>query len=101
MSKNFYGSICFTDLLEAAKQGHDGFAKSEKNGKIYANVTVWLNDEVDKYGNKLSIQVNEAKDSTDFKKFYIGNLKEGKDVTPKPLEGAVILSLPDTNDLPF
>jgi len=101
MSKNYYGSINFTDLLEAAKAGHDGFAKSEKNGKIYVNVTVWLNDEVDKYGNIMSIQVNEKKDSPDFKKFYIGNLKRGTGTDGTVIPLADRNSLPDDNDLPF
>jgi hypothetical protein len=101
MSKNFYGSICLTDLIEAAKQGHDGFAKSEKNGKIYGNITVWLNDEVDKYGNVMSIQVNEKKDSQEFKKFYIANLKEGKAKDPVVLNSADMKGLPDEDDLPF
>jgi hypothetical protein len=101
MSKNYYGSICFTDLLNAAKEGHDGFVKSEKNGKIYANVTIWINDDVDKYGNIVSILVNNKKDSEEFKQFYIGNLKEGKPKDPVILQPGDISSLPDEDDLPF
>lgn len=101
MSKNFYGSICLTDLLEAAKQGHDGFEKSGKNGKIYGNITVWLNDEVDKFGNIMSIQLNEKQDSQQFKKFYIGNLKEGKSKDPIVLKPTDMEALPDEDDLPF
>jgi hypothetical protein len=49
----------------------------------------------------MSIQVNAAKDSEEFKKFYIGNLKEGKETGPKTLNSATIATLPNVDDLPF
>ena len=70
----FTGSICLTDLIEQAKKKHSAFSKSERNGKIYARVKVWINSEKDKYGKIGSIQLNAAKDSTD-EKVYFGNLE--------------------------
>ena len=48
MNQLFYGSICLTDLIEKAKSKHSAFSKAQ-NGKIYANVNVWLNETPDKY----------------------------------------------------
>ena len=39
----FYGSVCLTDLIEKSKTKHSSFTKAQ-NGKIYCNITVWLND---------------------------------------------------------
>jgi hypothetical protein len=96
MSKLYYGSLCLTDILEQAKQSHSAFRKVE-NGKIYFNVNFWINDELDKYGNAASVQIQPAKDSTDEKK-YIGNLKESE-----KKEGSPVMSsdIPSDNDLPF
>ena len=49
-NKFFFGSICVTDLIEQLKLKHSAFSKAQ-NGKIYANVNVWLNEEKDKFGN--------------------------------------------------
>jgi hypothetical protein len=97
MNQSFYGSICLTDLLEAAKKKHSAFTKG-KNGKIYANVTVWLNENKDKFGNIMSLQVNPIKDSSD-DKFYIGNCKASEG--PKPVSDKDVSGL-DVNldDLP-
>lgn len=84
MNQLFYGSICLTDLVEKAKSKHSAFTKGQ-NGKIYANVNVWLNETADKYGNVLSIKVNPSKDKKDIEEgFYIGNCK--KSDGPKPIE---------------
>ena len=50
MAQSFYGSIDFSKLIEQAKAGHKAFSKSEKNGKIYLNVDVYVKDEVDQFG---------------------------------------------------
>lgn len=76
MSQSFYGSICLTDLIEFAKQKHSAFTKAD-NGKIYASVNVWLNDDLDKFGNIMSVQLNPTKEMKDVeKKHYIGNMKQ-------------------------
>lgn len=69
-----YGSINFSKLLEQAKAGNKAFTKSE-NGTIYLNLRVWVNDEVDTYGNIASLQSN-FKGAQKDDKFYFGNLKE-------------------------
>lgn len=82
MNQLFYGSICITDLIEKAKQKHSAFSKAQ-NGKIYANVNVWLNETPDKYGNVISIKVNPSKDKKDIEDgFYIGNCKKSDGPTP-------------------
>lgn len=73
-NKPMHGSICMTDLSEAFKKNHSAFNKSEKNGKLYANIAVWMNDEPDQYGNILSFQLNSKKDAPD-DKVYFGNAK--------------------------
>lgn len=50
---------------------------TDKNGNKWLNVTIWLNENVDQYGNSGSIQINQSKEQRDAKapKVYIGNLK--------------------------
>jgi len=92
---SYYGSIDFSKLLEQAKAGNKAFTKNE-NGKIYLNVRLWINDELDKYGNVASFQSN-FKGSTKEDKFYFGNLKESL-----PVEDAVVSEdIVDASDLPF
>jgi len=94
-NKPMHGSICMTDLSEAFKKNHTAFNKSEKNGKLYANIAVWMNDEPDQYGNILSFQLNSKKDATD-DKVYFGNAKlpDGVKVEPKKAEPESEDSLP-------
>lgn len=92
---SFYGSIDFSKLLEQAKAGNKAFTKNE-NGKIYLNVRVWVNDELDKYGNVACFQSN-FKGAQKEDKFYFGNLKES---TPTE-EPVTSNDIPDSTDLPF
>ena len=75
---SYFGSIDFSKLMEQAKKGNKAFSKNE-NGKIYLNVRVWVNDELDKFGNVASLQSN-FKGSTKEDRFYFGNLKESTPV---------------------
>lgn len=69
------GSLCLTDLVEKAKAGHSAFVRG-KNGKVYVNITQWLNEEPDQYGNHTSYQLNSHKDKREQEgKTYIGNGK--------------------------
>ena len=77
MAQSFYGSIDFSKLIEQAKAGHKAFSKSEKNGKIYLNVDVYVKDEVDQFGNIASIR-GTFKGATKEDKFYFANLKESQ-----------------------
>jgi hypothetical protein len=105
MSTLFYGSINITDLMEQAKQKHTAFVKAE-NGKIYANISVWLNEEPDKYDNVMSLKLSATKEGIEKDpaqgKVYIGNCKLSDRQEPKPLsdkDTAAISSL--TDGLPF
>lgn len=92
---SYYGSIDFSKLMEQAKTGHKAFSKSD-NGKIYLNVRVWVNDELDKFGNCASFQSN-FKGATKEDRFYFGNLKESENIE-QPVASS---DIPDVNDLPF
>ena len=95
MAQSYYGSIDFSKLIEQAKSGNKAFTKSE-NGKIYLNVRMYVNDEVDKYGNVASFQSN-FKGATKEEKFYFGNMKEST-----PIENKVdVVDIPDFDGLPF
>ena len=89
MSTLYYGSLCISDLIDQLKQKHSAFSKAQ-NGKIYVNVNVWLNDQKDKFGNIMAVQINPSKEMKDIqKKLYIGNLKEseGKPVSDRDISG--------------
>lgn len=104
MSRLRSASLCLTDILEAAKAGHSAFERSEKNKKLYFRVSIWDNEEKNKFGQDVSIQLNPKKD-TDFERLYVGN-GEKQDYTPAP---AVTTNSPETpivagneeDDLPF
>ena len=100
MSKLSTGSLCLTTLLEQAKLGHSAFSKAD-NGKIYFNVTMWQNDEVDKFGNTFALSLNSKKEKQEVEaKCYIGNLKyvEKKET---PIVANDLPSEKELNDLPF
>lgn len=104
MARRFYGSVCLTDLLNAAKAGHSAFKKAESNGKIYGNVTLWLNEEADDKGNKVAIHLASAKDVQEpeksAKKVYIANFKEAAAAGEAPVK-ASDLAGENLDDLPF
>jgi hypothetical protein len=97
MALNFYGSIDFSKLLEMAKAGHKAFSKSEKNGRIYLNVDVYVKDEVGQYGDKASIR-GTFKGATKEEKFYFANLKESAPFTEAQ---PAIDEIPDAEDFLF
>jgi hypothetical protein len=73
MSKLITGSICLEDIQAIPKEK---LFKS-KNGKTYINLSIWLNDEADSYGNNGGIQLSQSKEEREAKekKTYIGNVK--------------------------
>lgn len=98
MSQLFYGSIDLTLLIEQAKAKHSAFTKGN-NGHIYASVNVWLNEEKDKFGNIMSVQINPSKEAKDIdKRMYIGNLKESEGA--KPVSDRDVSGLDDNFDVP-
>jgi len=96
--KQFFGSICLTDLLENAKKGNPAFSRSNKNNKIYVNCRIFIGDSEDKYGNSASIMTNlkiEEKENS----FYFGNFKMSKDTGNSSIEAKDVDV--NENDLPF
>lgn len=101
MSQLFYGSICLTDLIANAKLPHSAFTKAA-NGKIYANINIWLNDEPDKFGNTIGLQLNSTQEMREAEgKVYIGNAKKSERAAPEQLSASAASELPDDDDLPF
>lgn len=86
-SQLFGGSICITELMEKVKSGHSAFSKSIKNGKVYCNILVWVNEEKDEFGNNISLQLSSTKEKRDSEgKIYIGNAKKLE--TSKPVSAS-------------
>lgn len=103
-SKLYSGTICVTDLMEQLKSGHSSFTKFGGNGKIYCNVLLWENSELDKFNNTHSLQLNSKKEVKDTeKRVYLGNFKPiEKKNTVSQLDKSDIESLKvDDTDLPF
>jgi len=101
MSQLYYGSICLTDLLANAKLPHSAFTKAA-NGKIYANINIWLNDEADKFGNVIGLQLNSTQEMQASEgKVYIGNAKKSERKEPEALSTETASELPEIDDLPF
>lgn len=78
MSKLYKVSICLSDIPKDA-------LKIASNGKAYLNCDVWINDQVNLYGNIGSISIEQTKEMRETKspKDYIGNVRE---FAPKPTD---------------
>ena len=90
MSTLYNGSICVSDIPK------DKLTQA-KNGKLYLNLDLWINDEKDQYGNIGSVSVRQSKEQREAKekKTYIGNFKPlEKQVSEAPSQEAF-------DDLPF
>jgi len=102
MSERISASICINDLFDASKSLHSSVSLAN-NGKKYAQVVIWINDNKDKYGNDVSIQLNSSQEKRETEpKIYIGNGKSGRlpalpdNLAPKPDQTPLA-----TDDLPF
>jgi len=98
-----HGSLDLTLILEKAKAKHSAFSKSEKNGHIYFNITQWVNEEANDFGQHSSILLNSKQDSRDAEgKVYIGNAKkvEGQSGSA-PVTDSAVGELPEIDQLPF
>lgn len=104
MSQLLNGSLDLTLILEKAKAKHSAFSKSEKNGHIYFNITQWVNDEPNDFGQHSSLLLNsKSKELQESEgKVYIGNAKkvEGGG-NAAPLDHKAVADLPALDDLPF
>ena len=99
-NKLFTGSICYTDLVQMMKTGKYRGIKSERNGKVYININVWLNSEPDQYGNDGAIQLQPKEEFREERlNRYVGNIKEYKRQEPK--EAAVTDFDDSDDDMPF
>lgn len=92
------GSIDLTTLLDLAKKLHPSFSRSAKNGRVYANIQIWVNEEADQFKNDGSIKLYVKKADRDaavskFGKGYIGNVKISEADGPAPNADASDLSL--------
>jgi len=104
MSTLINGSLDLTIILEKAKAKHSAFSKSEKNGHIYFNITEWVNDEPNDFGQHASFLLNSAKDKleSDGGKVYIGNGKKSEATGGAvAVTDSVVAELPEIGDLPF
>lgn len=100
MSNRINSSICLTDLGDKYRAGHSAFTKGN-NGKIYVNLTTWINDAPDNYGNNVSHQLNSKADKWEAEgKVYVGNGKTA-DAQPAPVTVVNPPAVEDGNDLPF
>ena len=95
MSTFYNGSICLTDIPK------DKITTSEKNGKKYLNINVWVNDEQDQFGNIASVSISQTQQEREAKtkRTYIGNLKAPQSTPQQP--AAAPKSAPVADDLPF
>lgn len=98
-SKKFYGSINFSKLLVAVRAKHSAFVRTGENNWIFGNITLWINEDPDKYGNTISIQLNPAKDSGDMS-IYFANLKPSQ-FKIEGVNDADLQEMPNDDDLPF
>ena len=98
------GSLDLTIILEKAKAKHSAFSKSEKNGHIYFNITQWVNDEPNDFGQHSSLLLNsKSKELTETEgKVYIGNAKKAEGGGGAiPLTDTAVVDLPAIDSLPF
>jgi hypothetical protein len=102
MSRLRTASLCLTDILNAAKAGHTAFSRSDKNQKVYFKVSIWDNEEKNKFGQDVSIQLSPKKD-TSSERLYIGN-GEKQEYNPSETINtpeAPVIPENEGDDLPF
>jgi hypothetical protein len=100
----YYGSIDLNKVDKTKIVTKDKHGNPFENGAKYLNIVVWINDEIDKYGNIASVQEGLTKEEREsgVKPTYIGNLKnpQGQDSNTKPTNQSN--TSPDIeDDLPF
>jgi hypothetical protein len=90
MSKLYLGSIDLNKIKKEDIVTKDKEGNPFQNGAKYLNVSIWVNDEPDKYGNSLAVKTGGKEAS-----YYIGNAKEYKSNNQPQPDNAV------DDDLPF
>lgn len=98
MSKMYYGQIDVSKISkEKLYQGKKG---------TYLNLTIWVNDEKDNYGNIASIQEGQTKEEREAKRpvNYLGNLKTNDVPQQSTQQSTANTNSPSnvpTDELPF
>ncbi len=106
MAESYYGGVNITTLLAALSDKHTAFQK-DKNGQIWCNVKIWINQEKDRFGNAAAMQLSSKEHAANEKKIYIGNFKKDepkdKPVTNSDIEQTQkqFSTALDESDLPF
>lgn len=106
MSKMFLGSLDLNKIDPKKVVKFDKNGQRFSNGAKYYPIVVWLNDEVDKYGNIASVQEGQSTEERDnkAKAVYLGNLKNlpgqnvSEDTKNEPLAPT---NRDNDDDLPF
>ena len=93
MSAIISGSVSLERIQEAAKS-----LEAHKNGNTYVNLTIFVNDDTDDYGNNASIQLSQTKEQREAKeaRVYFGNAK-----VVYVGESGVVKAERTEDDLPF
>lgn len=87
-----------TASIDVTKLDKSKLVKGKKG--TYANLTIWLNDELDQYGNDVSIQQSLSKEEREAgaPKIYLGN---GKVHKGSNAAAPAIAAETEGEDLPF
>jgi len=105
MSKMIYGSIDLNKVEKSKIISKDKDGKVFENGAKYLNIVVWVNDQVDAFGNIASVQQSLSKEERDngVKSVYIGNLKENVQTQQQNsnTQQNSVSNEPDDDDLGF
>ena len=66
--------------------------KQHENGALYYNVTIYVNDEPNKFGQDVSIATSVTKEEREagLKQVYIGNGKVVKSTDPQPTHNSTL-----------
>lgn len=94
-NKLYTGSIDLTKIDKTLIVSTDKNGQPFQNGAKYLNISLWLSEEADQYGNHISIQIGNSKET----RKYIGNAKAY--VPRDQQQSAPIPKDEPTDDLPF
>lgn len=103
MAKNINISLSLQKIGDAVRAGH-GSITTDKKGNKYVNVTLWVNDKEDDYGNDISLQLNSRTQGD--AKVYVGNAKQpdwlkGQQAPVQQAATAKVEPADYDDDLPF
>lgn len=71
MNNLYLGSIDLNKIKKEDIVSTDKNGNPFKNGAKYLNISVWVNDKEDQFGNHISIKCGKKEDS-----YYLGNAKK-------------------------